>query len=132
MVLGFKERFKQPILEGKKIHSIREDAHDRWKAGNLIHAATGVRTSKYDCFLTGVCVSVQYVFMTYYFGRLEVSIGSDPYCDQYLHHPAIEQLAKNDGFESYQDFADWFIPLIEASADNRFSGKIIHWTDFKY
>jgi len=30
----------------------------------------------------------------------------------------------NDGFESLQDFFNWF--------NKPFRGKIIHWTDFKY
>jgi len=36
----------------------------------------------------------------------------------------LKTLARNDGFESVDDFFKWF------NAD--FQGKIIHWTDFKY
>jgi hypothetical protein len=36
----------------------------------------------------------------------------------------VELLARNDGFESVEDFFKWF--------DNDFEGWIIHWTDKKY
>ena len=41
-----------------------------------------------------------------------------------LTNKQIEQLAKNDGFDSVQDFFNWF--------NEDFNGRIIHWTDFKY
>ena len=36
----------------------------------------------------------------------------------------IKILAKNDGFDSVDDFFKWF--------DKDFNGKIIHWTNKKY
>jgi len=36
----------------------------------------------------------------------------------------IERLAENDGFNTASDFLEWF--------DHDFTGKIIHWTDYKY
>ncbi len=47
MVLGFKERFVGRILSGVKIHTIREDGHNRWRVGRRIEFATGVRTKNY-------------------------------------------------------------------------------------
>lgn len=41
----------------------------------------------------------------------------------------VEELAINDGFEAVEDFEDYFIKQME---NDEFSGKIIHWTDFKY
>lgn len=132
MILGFKKQFKPLILEGSKIHTIRQDSKDRWEAGKKIHFATGTRSANYNCFLEGEAKAVQYVFMTYDNNQLEVSIGDDENCDKYLYWPDIDQLAKNDGFDGYDEFAAWFIPLIKSSEINNFSGKIIHWTDFKY
>lgn len=50
MILSFKPQFRQKILDGTKIHTIRDDPNDRWQAGKIIHAATGVMTKNYDCF----------------------------------------------------------------------------------
>ncbi len=126
MILSFKEQFKQPILDGTKIHTIREDGSDRWHAGKHIHAATGVRTENYDCFFQAECVSTQTIFMTYY-NEFEVSIDYT-----YLYRSEINDLAKRDGFEGYYHFAKWFYPLISKSKTRSFVGKIIHWTDFRY
>ena len=46
MILGFKEQFKNLIIGGVKKHSIREDRHNRWKPGMIIHFATGMRTER--------------------------------------------------------------------------------------
>ena len=37
MILTFKERFVEPILNSTKIHTIREDKYNRWKKGMKIH-----------------------------------------------------------------------------------------------
>jgi hypothetical protein len=93
-----------------------------------IHAATGVRTKNYDCFFESECVSVQDIFMTYDHGDiLEVSVG-----DKYFYWEERRQLALYDGFENWLEMFDWFYPLIINSPKESFSGKIIHWTDFRY
>ncbi|VTP94927.1 ASCH domain-containing protein [Sphingobacterium daejeonense] len=132
MILGFKQQFVEPILKGNKIHTIREDSKDRWKTGSHIHMATGVRTKSYSCFNEVDVKGVQYIFMTNHRWTFEVSIGDTHYCDKYLYPNDIEKIAINDGFKSLEDFQKWFIPLIESSPEHCFSGKIIHWTDFKY
>lgn len=38
---GFVTNFVEKIKSGSKIHTIREDKKERWKAGNKIHFATG-------------------------------------------------------------------------------------------
>lgn len=48
MILGFKPQFVQPIIDRTKIHTIREDKHNRWVPGKVIHMATGVRTKSYS------------------------------------------------------------------------------------
>lgn len=132
MILGFKERFVSKIAEGSKIHTIREDAHERWKPGMTIHFATGVRTKNYKQFMECKCCGVQAIEIKY------LSIDEYPlvlrpmvYIDNHLiydpatnHDNGIDQLAENDGFDCVDDFFDWF------SSD--FKGKIIHWTYLRY
>lgn len=132
MILGFKGQFVEPILQGTKIHTIREDPHDRWDVDKHIHMATGVRTSNYRCFKEDDVKGIQYVFMTYHRSVFELSVGDDHYCDRQLWAGGIERLAINDGFRSIIEFKAWFVPLIEKSEKGYYSGKIIHWTDFRY
>ena len=76
MILGFKTHytewmikkgwhtfFDEKIKIGKKIHSIREDKHNRWAVGRIIHFATGVRTKSYEQFHEDVCKSIQYIWI---------------------------------------------------------------------
>lgn len=129
MILSFKNRFVEPILRGTKIHTIREDKHNRWKPGKVIHAATDIRTKKYNQFFSGVCESVQSFEIKY----LEVEFKGKKYLmpQIWIDHKYFDfigdithKLASNDGFESMTGFLDWF--------GKDFKGKIIHWTKFKY
>ncbi|MBB4034871.1 hypothetical protein GGR21_000758 [Dysgonomonas hofstadii] len=124
MILGFKPQFVAPILSGNKIHSIREDKTDRWKEGNTIHFATGVRTKNYDNFKMDECKGTQSIKIEYFEGVFfanKVTVFID---GRALEYEEILTLAHNDGFCSVADFLKWF--------NKDFEGKIIHWTDFKY
>lgn len=132
MILGFKPQFVEPIMNGTKIHTIREDAHDRWKKGNSIQFATGVRTKHYNQFKEGQCISVQEIVIIHNPGFIDVFIDNKPFgqCfhqgfdDIYEWNNNLLELAKNDGFDDLKSLFTWF--------HHSFSGKIIHWTDFKY
>jgi len=120
MILGFHRQFVDPILEDRKKHSIREDRHDRWKTGIMIHFSIGVRTKGYKCFKKGPCVSTQRI-------RIEYRERKWPHIfidDRELDPDQMEVLARNDGFENMKTFFCWF--------NKDFKGKIIHWTDLKY
>lgn len=166
MILGFKQQFpwKEPtnfrekILYGvgraiwltprqikkfAKIHTMREDPHNRWKPGMSIQMVyRGPKYSILDHFNKGIpelekCVSVQKVKIEWFIfhmkglpimgtkdsTRREPRVIIDDIvfpsgCSQ------IRDLAKNDGFDSLYDFFKWF--------NKDFSGKIIHWTDLRY
>lgn len=128
MVLGFlkgfyvnekrkQTNFEQKIKDGIKIHTIREDRNKRWKDGNKIHFATGVRSSNYNCFKEGKCRGVQEIKIE---NRM---VWVDEVLLSYLE---LETLAKNDGFDSTSDFWGCF--------DNYspFEGRLIHWTNLLY
>lgn len=113
--------FVPKIKKGIKIHTIREDKSNRWRAGLKIHFATGVRSKNYNCFKKGVVKSIQKIEIKWN----ETWFYPFVYIDgRLLHLMEIEKLAINDGFETIDDFCKWF--------DKDFTGKIIHWTDFKY
>jgi hypothetical protein len=112
-----------------KIHTIREDPNCRWKVGNKIHFVTGNRTPDRHQFAPVIkCTNIQKVFMTYpgYGDKLHISVGST-----YLHYPEQEQLAINDGFRDYNQFFDYFLPLVKAKNDSGYSCRLIHWITSK-
>lgn len=37
MILPFKKRFVEPIMDGSKIHTIRRDSNNRWYRGRKVH-----------------------------------------------------------------------------------------------
>lgn len=127
MVLGFKEIFVDKILSGSKIHTIREDKHNRWKPGKKIHFATGVRTKSYKQFYEGICTGTQTIHISREdsYGRTYVFISIDGKVPLQVNNGQVQQLAKNDGFVNLRHFLDWFDV-------EDFQGKIIHWTKFRY
>ncbi len=125
MVLGFNPRFVDPILSNKKIHTIRADVHDRWKADNSIQMATGVRTNQFNLGIPGLdkCISTQKIVIernVYTMGDYVIEVDGNQ-----LSESEVSTLAKNDGFDSVVDFFKWF-------DKDLFSGKLILWTNARY
>lgn len=124
-----------------KLHSIREDLHDRWKPGMKIHHSFGVRTKSYRCFAINECISTQRIEIEYLKERLiysfpmlktdSPSTGSQEIKyfrvqidGRYVSYDTIKTISKNDGFDDLYHFLLWF--------NKPFKGKIIHWTNLKY
>ena len=133
MVLSFNQNFPEKIIAGTKIHTIREDRHNRWKAGRSIQMSILVRTSKQRKFADKECTGVQHIKITYIDNRGAVKIEVDGkqlgiwhrYIPEKSVKPeAIETLAKNDGFRKVEEFLKWF--------QRDFEGKIVHWTEERY
>lgn len=121
MVLGFKKQFVKPIKAGIKIHTIREDKHNRWKPGRKIHGATGVRTKKYNQFFEDTCTGTQKIKIIYKKTSPSPKIVVD---GKRLNADETYLLALHDGFPGTFEFRKWF--------NKDFIGKIIHWTDKRY
>jgi len=132
MILSYsKPEFVDLILLGKKIHTIREDAPQRWKAGREIQHWLGNprnvhAKNKPREFLKGVCFSVQSIKIEcmdrsnwgiYYRVWIDGKAVSCPDCSV---------LAENDGLTS-DEFSLWFL-----KGQDVFVGKIIHFTDLRY
>ena len=129
MVLSFRPQFVPKILDGTKIHTIRENAGNRWKKGNLINMATGVRTPYYNEFSKRVCCGTQKLFIkwnTHFdFNTGEKIKDFEIYIDnKQLSRAGRIELMNNDGFDSYTDFINFF--------PENFTGTIIHWTNKMY
>ena len=134
MILGFKKQFPVKILIGEKIITIRTDKHNRWKPGRMIQFATGVRTKQFNVFKLGICVSTQEILITkskeegIYFIHIDKRFFYTYWkdkckCDSDTEARMLD-LAKSDGFNSIEEFLQWF--------DKGIEGKIIHWTEKRF
>lgn len=115
-----------------KIHTIRRDENNRWKAGMNIHFVVNGRTKDKFQFAPVVkCVSVQEIEIKEMIMTANNCIKLDDgrvftvrIDSNYMSNFRIIQLAMNDGFESVEDFFKYF--------NEDFKGKLIHWTNLKY
>ena len=164
MILGFKTHwngqptnFVQKILACEieaykkefkpKLHTIRKG--NRWKKGNSIQMATGVRTKRYFQFNGGnigldVCKNVQSIEIfrcddlpTHLYDNCvyveEINIYDEIFTAAYrvkidgrfLSIEEIKKIAINDGFVNPEMMFYWF-------GNNDFQGQLIHWTDTVY
>lgn len=122
--------------EFSKLHTMREDKNNRWKAGNKIDFFINARQKDMFRFAPVLpVVSIQKVEMIWYGDEIKlvnIYIDGECYVQNYgiefnssnQRQERMEQLAKNDGFDSVEEFLNYF--------NTNFTGKIIHWTDFKY
>lgn len=112
-----------------KHHTIREDIHDRWHAGRLIHPVVFNRSKNQFQFApTMTCISTQKIEIKHdnsWCNKVSVIIdGKILNASDKEQFKIIEVIAINDGFRYVSDFFAWF--------DHDFTGKIIHWTNLKY
>lgn len=121
------------IYKPKK-HTIRKG--HRWKAGTPIQMAMGGRFTPYVQFnkyevLLQKCISTQHIQINYpkhefTFPKIpKIFIDGDKF-DYRVEEEmkVLNELAINDGFDSFEDFLEWF--------HEDFDGQIIHWTDLVY
>jgi uncharacterized protein YpbB len=123
---SFKGVFKY-IKVHPKIHTIRHDAHNKWKAGKLIHFVINNRTPERYQFAPVIkCISVQYIRIKYWYNNKDEKFNAPSVYINGLELSAesLQTLAINDGFNSTADFFDYF--------DTDFIGTLIHLTDKKY
>lgn len=123
MVIGFNKQFVAPILNGDKVHTLRDDKTERWIAGRSMQMATGVRTKNYNCFKEDTCKSTQEVVLQYKKDTLIIKISG-----RKLNAFEVYDFVRRDGFKSNADFVLWFFPK---GSGIQFK-KLIHWTDLKY
>jgi len=101
-----------------KIHTIRQDEKNLWKGNKPIHPVYFNRTPRRFQFIpTFDCTGVQEISIFPAFKLIHIDSRA-------LSTEENALLIKNDGFDSETQF--W------AMFKTSFSGKIIHFTDFKY
>lgn len=135
MILTYSKPQFPPLIEsGVKIHTIREDANNRWKVDRSIqhwmHNPRNVSKNPYQFakdradLNTVKCIEYISIIEGY------VYVFPHPYALTFrkiylLDDDTLYQLARNDGFENWRQMRVWFKNDIR-------NWKIIHWTDFRY
>lgn len=106
-----------------KIHTIRRDEKKRWKPGMNIHFVMFQRRPWQINFAPVLPVKAVETIWIYRQGidDFEPSVYIN---EERLNEEEIKSLAKNDGFDSVDDFFEYF--------NEDFEGKLIHWTDKVY
>jgi hypothetical protein len=109
-----------------KLHTIREDATNRWKTGNLIHFYIYSRSKNQLRFAPILkCVSTQKIEIIWTDSdNFRMAIPCVYVNNRWIVGDQLDQLAINDGFNNLEEFFAYF--------NTDFKGKIIHWTDLKY
>jgi hypothetical protein len=124
MLLTFsKPKFVQLIKEGVKIHTIREDKHNRWKIGSKIHFWLGnprnIRSkSKPYNFGIGEVYKIQNIEI---YPKIDcVVIDNAEFNIKWF----LDALAFNDGFDSWEEMKEFF--------KSDFKGKILFWDNCQF
>jgi hypothetical protein len=117
---GWPTNFQEKILSGRKIHTIRKGA--RWSVGDRIHFSTGVRSKRYNCFALGEVTKVRLIQIYPITKKVAIETfeGGVFKAGMVLTRElVIEEFAKNDGFDTVEDFWKWF--------KEPFRGQLIYW-----
>ena len=120
--LNYGKQFAPKILEGKKIHTIRRMRKRPVRPGDNLFHFTGQRTKECIRLLENKCIYAKDISIVYFPNRMleavEIKIGEREIKD-------IQKLAKNDGFDCFQDFINFFI-----ASGLPFYGQLVGWTEY--
>ena len=124
MILTFSNpQFVTRILEGAKIHTIREDKTNRWKVGRKIQFWSGnprnVKNKPYQ-FTTGICTKVENVTLNFWIESVFIDDA-----ELIFHFDELDEFAKRDGFDNWDHMKDWFYQKYNFGI--AFNMKLIHF-----
>lgn len=136
MLLGFKPRFKEPILIGTKVFTMRDQRKIEPKIGETMHMYTGLRTSKCELISKKEKLySTQQAFIEIKFINdilMYLIIDVD---GRKLSMNEINTFVKYDGFNDWRDFCKYWISgykYPKNQVNEIYERKTIyHWTDLK-
>lgn len=125
--LNFKSRFADLVVTGAKIHTIRAWRKRPFKVGDPLMFYTGMRTKACRKLrANAVCTAASSIIITSGTRLVSIREGSR-YTSRAgwwtLRDETVEQLARNDGFES----VDAFFQFFATATDHFFCGQLIEW-----
>jgi hypothetical protein len=122
MILTFNPQFIEPIKNGTKIHTIREDKTGRWKRDTKIQFWKGnprnVKANPHQ-FATGICTRIKDIRIIFnpledvvWYGKFSISTKI-----------SLDSIAHSDGFENWNEMRNWFLKQYPGITE--FKGKLI-------
>lgn len=139
MLVGFKPRFRLPIENGSKIHTMRNTPKRMPKVGETMYMYTGLRTKNCSIITKEHTLkSIQKINVEFVYNGFDLP-NKYNIC---THTPIIKIDSNiisvfetdcffvNDGFENESDFISfWNLPEKQNAI---FEGYLFHWTELKY
>lgn len=139
------QNFDRSIIHNKKLHTIREDKKNRWKAGTKIDFFINTRQKNMFRFAPVLPVistqKIEFIWKENPKNQKCLGISFDKTCTIIIDNCFfgdvlffkgnlisasynLPDFAKNDGFDTAEELFAYF--------NKNFKGKIIHWTYLKY
>ena len=123
----FKKTCFQYAIGSAKFHTIRDNSLKRWKPGTKIHFVINNRTKNRFQFAPIVpVISLQEIQIKYCYNPKTENFDL-PFVlidGREIKGKELTILANNDGFDTVEDFFEYF--------NTDITKTIIHWTNFKY
>lgn len=114
---GSETNFRSKILNGIKLTTIRDS--DKWKPGTPIEFVE-VDENKEGQFTTGICIEACSIMIEPNIKMVTIgAFAGEGYIAKSFRDGEIEEIAKDDGFDSVDDFWIYF--------NEDFKGQIISW-----
>lgn len=135
MLLGFKKRFKKPILDGTKKFTIRERRKIEPKIGETLYMYTGLRTKACEKITDRFqikCIQDVSILIIDTLSHLSLDISVD---GRILEQGELEYFAKCDGFSNVKDFCEYWLQGVKGKGTKvleKHGLVMYHWTDLKY
>ena len=138
MLLGFKYRFKEPILAYTKVFTMRNKRKVPPKVGETLYMYTGLRTNKCELISNKeklISIQKAAVFITRnILHEITILILID---GRELTPNEVSEFVKYDGFINERDFAEYWINSSykrKAPVECKIGGDLdlFHWTDLRY
>lgn len=123
VAINFKSHFVDAISEGKKRQTIREMRKRPFKIGDKLQLYTQQRTKNSRLLLETEAVDVQRIKMTVVCCPIDRQIQIGNFI---LSLEAKEKLAQQDGFNSLDEFWDFFFDNPDKEMEG-FEGQLIKW-----
>lgn len=143
MLLGFKKRFKEPILNYTKAFTMRSKRKVQPKIGETLYMYTGLRTPHCELITNKEkLISIQKVRILLEFTKFNPICNIDIWVDgrKLDYRTEVHEFVKFDGFEDVIDFAEYW-KMTSTKDDKKLRKEdliidgelqLFHWTDLKY
>lgn len=118
---NFQSRFVDPILAGRKTHTIRAPRANPDKPGNTLHLYTGLRQKGAKLLMRVPCVRVEEIEIWWHGKQWETPKFFVRVDRQLLAPDEREALAERDGFQNFAEMMQFWKERLP------FRGQIIHW-----